>query len=117
MSAPTSLSTFVRDRYYKLHEREPTSRQLAHAAGMAFSHTTAAKILNGTHGTIDEPTAQGLASALRVDIATIRELSGVASHSLGPFQLPERAARLTQRERDTVLRVVDTILRARRREP
>lgn len=112
MSTETALSRFVKDRYHEVYEKPPTARGLARESGDLFTYNTAAKILNGSHGAPSEPVIQGLALVLRSDLGLIRQLAGLAPHSLGPFVLPDRAARLSRRQRDAVIELIDVILEA-----
>jgi hypothetical protein len=108
----TPLSEFVRDQFFRAYHREPTSRTLAEVSNDKFNHGTAARILNGTHGNVDEKTIEGLSAALRVPTSRVRQILGQPVHDLGPFELPRRANRLTSKERALVVSVVDAILAA-----
>lgn len=111
--ASTELSRFVRERYYRRFGEEPSARSLAEASGGRFKHAAANRLIQGTHGDLEEETIRGLVTALACDISEIRKRLGQASHSLGRFDLPSRADRLTSKERKVVVSVVDAILAAR----
>jgi hypothetical protein len=66
-----------------------SNRGMAAASGGLMSHGTAAKIVNGRHGKVEEQTIIGLARAL---------------------QLPESTIRRTQRQRSAIMRVIDAML-------
>ena len=106
----TALSRYVRERYFELNDREPTARGMSRESGYLFSHTTAARVLNGSHGMVDETTIGALAELLRVEPNTLRALVDVSSHGLPAFVLPERANRLDERQRRAVLMMIDTLL-------
>lgn len=111
-AVPTPLSQHVWERFQRQYGREPTARLLADASEGKFGHATAAKLLNGTHGNVEEETLQGLAKALREPLSALRRILGQPVHDLGDFKLPARANRLTSKERQAIVSVVDAILSA-----
>lgn len=110
LPSETALSRYVRERFFELYDREPTARGMSRESGYLFSHTTAARVLNGSHGVVDETTIGALAELLRAEPNTLRALVEVSSHGLGPFVLPDRANRLDERQRRAVLVMIDTLL-------
>jgi hypothetical protein len=86
-----------------------SNRGMAAASGGLMSHGTAAKIVNGRHGKVEEQTIIGLARALQLPESTIRRTLGLPAKQ-APFVLPDRANRLTQRQRSAIMRVIDAML-------
>jgi hypothetical protein len=103
----TALSDLVNRRLQEIGGM--SNRSMAAASGGLFSHGTAAKIVNGTHGDVEENTIIGLARALQLPESAIRRALGLPAKQ-SPFVLPDRANRLNQRQRSTIIRVIDTML-------
>lgn len=66
------------------------------------------------HTALGLPAQRTLAALLEVESEVIADLVGQRPE-LGPFELPERANKLDQHERDVILGVVDAILAAAER--
>lgn len=68
------------------------------------------------HSSISDATADALATMLGVPVNQVLEAAGQRQRR-GPFELPRRADRLSDGERQVVLDVVDAILTAGTRQP
>jgi len=79
--------------------------------GRAISYETARRIRENGHANISDDTADALAAMLDVSVDEVLQAAG-RRRRLGRFELPRRADRLTDRERQAVLGVVDAILDA-----
>ncbi len=79
--------------------------------GRAISYETARRIRENGHANISDDTADALAAMLDVSVDEVLEAAG-RRRRLGRFELPRRADRLTERERQAVLGIVDAILDA-----
>ncbi|MFE1775567.1 hypothetical protein [Streptomyces sp. NPDC059008] len=79
-----------------------------------ISHGTIGRLARGEHtGILEDQTLDGLALALALPRAHIERAAGLyRERPAEPFTLPPRASRLTRREREVVLSVVDALLTA-----
>ncbi|WKK24260.1 hypothetical protein QZH56_00875 [Streptomyces olivoreticuli] len=103
----------------RLAELGTPGRPLSHRAAASrsqghISHATIGRIARGEHtGTLEEETLDGLALALSLSRTDIEEAAGIyRERPAEPFVLPPRASRLTRREREAVLSVVEALLAA-----
>lgn len=91
-------------------------RDVAERAGGLVSHSAIAAIERGQRASVTDETIDGLAKGLDVPVDRVRRAARVARPDVdGPFVLPRRAARLSRRERELVLAMVDALLEARKR--
>ncbi len=98
--------------------RRPMSYRAAAARSHGLiSHGTIGRIARGEHtGTLEEETIDGLSLAMDLPRARIERAAGLyRERPAEPFVLPPRASRLTRREREVVLGVVDALLTAAER--
>ena len=109
-------SISLREAYQRLLE-QINQRNAEHAAAGRDEQEPAPptyevfrRIRNG-HTRITDNTAVALATMLDVDVDEVHAAAGIRP-SLGRFELPTRADRLDDQQREVVLAVVDTILRA-----
>lgn len=87
-----------------------SARKIAAAGGI--SHQNVNNILNGKHGgQIEERTIKGLATGTGISERELRKAAGLPD-DLGPFALPDRAARLSRRQREAILASVEAMLGA-----
>lgn len=101
-----------RGRGENLSLREAWLRLPEDASGArAVSYETVRRVRELGHNKIGDQTADALATMLGVDVDVVLEAAGQRKR-LGRFDLPRRADRLTESERDAVLGVVDAILNA-----
>lgn len=77
----------------------------------AVSYETVRRIRELGHSKIGDDTADALATMLGVEVDQVLHAAG-QRRRLGKFELPRRADRLTEPEREAVLGVVDAILQA-----
>lgn len=93
---------------------EPRTLRSAHmalpAGGDWVSYEVVRRVSKG-HARITDRAARTLATMLKVGEDEVRRAAGQRP-KLGPFELPPRAARLSESERGVVLSVVDAILSA-----
>lgn len=75
------------------------------------SYEIARRVAKGIHRNVSDRVADALATMLDVSVTEVLEAAGQRPR-LGRFELPRRADRLTDRERRTVVEVVDVILEA-----
>lgn len=118
MEPMTNLQQLVTERLRDLggHHGPLSTRAAAARSGGLVSYETLRKIVAGTHsGKITNDVGQGIAQALRVAPEVVFAAAGHRGPA-GKFDLPDRADRLTQRERVVVLSVMDAILDAAARE-
>lgn len=76
-----------------------------------MSYETVRRVRELGHSKIGDTTADALATMLDVAVDDVLTAAGQRKR-LGKFELPRRADRLTEPERDAVLGVVDAILNA-----
>jgi hypothetical protein len=81
----------------------------AKAKGFTLSHGTVSKVLNGTHGNVNDETILGLAAVLPITEDQLREALGVAG--AGPYKPPAAADRLTTVQRDLINALIHQIVR------
>ena len=93
----------LREAWLKLPEKP--------GGGNVISYETARRIREDGHQNINDETADALAVMLKVKVDEVLVAAGQRKR-LGRFELPRRADRLTERERQIVLDVVDAILEA-----
>lgn len=103
----TALSDLVNRRLFEMGGM--SNRAMAAASGGLMSHATAAKVVNGRHGDVEENTIIGLARALHLPESTLRRALGLPNKQ-APFVLPDRANRLTPRQRAAIVKVIDAML-------
>lgn len=85
------------------------------ATGGAVSKSTISRIEQGRQHTLSPPLTQALAKALGLPVSRLNAAQGHhGSVPTQPFVLPDRAQRLTARERRVVLSVMDALLEAHR---
>jgi transcriptional regulator with XRE-family HTH domain len=90
-------------------------RQVADGSGGLLSHSTVHAIESGQRESFDDDTLDGLAKSLGLPIDRVRKAAGVRRPDTDePFALPRRAQRLSRRERQVVLDMVDALLEAKR---
>ncbi|WP_162889914.1 hypothetical protein [Streptomyces olivoreticuli] len=95
--------------------RRPLSYRAAAARGQGHvSHGTIGRIARGEHtGTLEEETLDGLSLALDLPRTNLEKAAGVyRERPAEPFVMPPRASRLTRREREAVLNIIDALLAA-----
>lgn len=91
-------------------------REVAERSGGLVCRSTVHAVERGTHQTYDERTLQGLAHGLSLPEHVVEKAAGVpVSDADKPFVLPARANRLTRKEREHVLELVDLLLARRTR--
>ena len=93
----------LREAYLRLPEQP--------GGGRAISYETVRRIRETGHHNISDDTADAIAVMLKVKVDEVLLAAG-QRRRLGRFELPRRADRLNERERQTVLDVVDAILDA-----
>jgi transcriptional regulator with XRE-family HTH domain len=89
-------------------------RQAADRSDGLVSHGRIGDIENGNDGDVSDRILEGLHLALDIPIRKLRAAAGLANPTARPFVLPDRANRLTQRERKLVLELVEVLLMAHR---
>lgn len=100
-------SLSLREAWQRLPEDEQGNRRPTYEVFRRIRQTG--------HTNITDETADALATMLAVDVNLVLAAAG-QRHRLGPFELPRRADRLDDAERQAVLGVVDAILRAGKRD-
>jgi transcriptional regulator with XRE-family HTH domain len=91
-----------------------STRAVERASGGLVRHSSVGEIERGMRSRPGERTLQGLARALRLPERQLREAARLGGGPVGrPFVLPDRADRLTARERRLVLELVEVLLAAR----
>lgn len=91
-------------------------RDVADRSGGLLSSSTVHAIETGRRTTVSDETVDGLAKAFRVPVSLVRDAAGYADADVTePFKLPRKANRLTRRERDHVLELIDLLLERRSR--
>jgi transcriptional regulator with XRE-family HTH domain len=100
-------------------ERERLGLSLADVASRSdglLSRSTVHAIEQGRRTTVGDETLRGLAAGLSLPLANVQSAAGVGGSDTDEvFVLPRRAQRLTRKERDHVLELVDLLLERRRR--
>lgn len=93
-------------------DRPLSIQQAAKRANGLTNYETIRQTINGEHsGLYDDKTLDGIAKAYSLDVTEVRRAAFLYSgRRLGPFELPDRAHRLTRRQRQAVLGVVDAML-------
>ena len=90
-------------------------RDVADRSGGLLSHSTVHAIERG-RPTVEDRAIDGLALALDVPVDKVRRAAGVRRPDTAePFVLPRRASRLSRKERELILGMVDALLEAKRR--
>jgi transcriptional regulator with XRE-family HTH domain len=89
-------------------------RQVADASGGLISHTRVQAIEDGNDARVSDRVLRGLAAGLGISLKSLRTAAGFSDPTARPFTIPERANRLTQRERRLILEMIDTLLEAHR---
>ncbi len=95
--------------------RRPLSYRAAAARGRGHvSHGTIGRLVRGEHtGALEEETLDGLSLALNLPRSRLEKAAGIyRNRPAQPFVMPPRASRLSHREREVVLGVVDALLAA-----
>lgn len=91
-------------------------RQVAERSGGMLSSSSVHAIEKGDRTTYDDTTLMGLARGLGLPAHVVDKAAGVpGSDEDKPFVLPRRANRLTRKEREHVLQLVDLLLERRTR--
>lgn len=108
----TDIYNTFRDAHGQ-HGKPMSHREAARRAGDEEMRETFRKIGVGQHaGNIEEETVEALVR-LGLNERAVRRAAGLQmDHSLGRFDLPARANRLSMGQRQVVLSVVDAILNA-----
>lgn len=105
--------THLSDRLNELNKNNFSTRQLAKLAtdrGYPINHATVARYLNGKHPNPPRREAlESLAVALGTDLANLERESGLPE-SRSPFELPAKAATLTDSERAAILHLIDVMV-------
>lgn len=103
------LQRLILDR---LSELELSFRDAARRSNGLVSHATLNNITTGRHsGKLTDQTFRGIALAVDLPLSTVADAAGVTLRREGTiFRLPERASRLTPRQRRAVLQMVDALL-------
>jgi transcriptional regulator with XRE-family HTH domain len=109
----TTLAVLVRTE----RDRQGLSlREVAELSGGIVSHSSVHAIEHGARSEVGDETLDGLAKALGVPIDRLRRAAGVRTPDVQePFVLPRRASRLSRKEREVVLSMVDALLEAKKR--
>jgi transcriptional regulator with XRE-family HTH domain len=91
-------------------------REVADRSGGLLSSSTIHSIEQGQRTSVEDDTLDGLARGLSLPLGRVARAAGVGdSDTDEPFVLPRRAQRLTRKEREHVLALVDLLLERRRR--
>lgn len=86
-------------------------REAAARAKGLISYSTLNVIATGRHsGELTDSTLTGIALALDVSVKKVREAYGMVGVEPTEFQLPERAKRLSPKQRKAVIAMVDAFL-------
>jgi|SRR5687768_16021327 transcriptional regulator with XRE-family HTH domain len=91
--------------------------QEAHKHGIAVSYTSIAKYLRNVPQSPSESVLEAFSVALRIPMVQLREAAGLPGGELEPFVLPERANRLTSRQREVILHMVRVLLNDEEAQP
>lgn len=84
--------------------------QEAHRHGVEVAYTSIAKYLRSVPQTPSESVLEAFSVALKIPMVQLREAAGIPPGELEPFVLPERANRLTLRQREVILHMVRVLL-------
>lgn len=92
-------------------------RMVAERSGGLVAHTTVHDVETGRRAEVGDDVIDGLAKALDLPVERVQRAAGIPVSDVPgePFVLPRRANRLTRKERDHVLELVDLLLERRRR--
>ncbi len=91
-------------------------RGVADRSGGLLTASTVHAIERGERGRVEDETLDGLAKGLDVGLDRLRRAAGVKPPDTSePFVLPRRASRLSRKEREVVLAMVDALLEAKKR--
>lgn len=105
--------THLSDRLNELNKNNFSTRHLAKLAtdnGHPINHATVARYLNGKHPNPPRREAlEALAMALGTDLANLERESGLPE-SRSPFELPAKAATLSDSERAAILHLIDVMV-------
>lgn len=100
-------------------ERERLGLSLADVAarsGGKVSRSTIHAIEQGRRSSVEDDTLKALARGLSLPVAHLTEAAGLGgSDTQERFVLPGKAQRLTRKEREHVLELIDLLLERRRR--
>lgn len=99
----------------RLSELDRSARTAAGNAHGLISNFTLSRYARGAGGRLEMRTAQGIALACDVTLDEVLHAAGMPM-APGDFILPERAHKLTSKERLAVIAVVDAMLAATDRE-
>ena len=96
----------------RLAELDLSLRRAADKSGGLVSHAALNGIVLGKHGgRYEERTLQGIALALDVPLSKVQKTAELdAGPSVTEFRLPKKAGRLTPKQRQAVLKMVDALL-------
>lgn len=112
MTEPQSLQRLVQDRADELSIT--SARELARRAAGKVSYETIRRILIGKHsGRLTDDIAAGLAMALELPVARVREVAELAP-SLGPWHWPTRFEVLDIEDRRLVEAIASRLAAAAR---
>lgn len=100
----------------RLFELDRSARTAASNAHGLISNFTLSRYARGAGGKLEMRTAQGIALAIDVTLDEVLRAAGMPM-APGDFVLPERAHKLTSKERMAVIAVIDAMLGASDREP
>ncbi|QTG81724.1 hypothetical protein [Arthrobacter crystallopoietes] len=84
--------------------------QEAHKHGVPVAYTSIAKYLRSVPQTPSESVLEAFSVALKIPMVQLLEAAGIPPGELEPFVLPERANRLTVRQREVILHMVRVLL-------
>lgn len=84
--------------------------QEARKRGVAVAYTSIAKYLRSAPQSPSESVLEAFSVALKIPMVQLREAAGIPVGELEPFVLPERANRLTARQREVILHMVRVLL-------
>lgn len=101
-----SLADLVRSRREEL---SLSYREAATRSGGLISHGRLAAIESGDDHHVSDRLLQGISVGLDIPITKVRKAAG-APPMQRPFKLPDRASRLSSRERKLVLELVEVLL-------
>lgn len=109
-TASETLSQLIERRLVELERSARTGAAMSHGL---ISHPYLSRLRRGLVPKVVEPKlAQGIALAIDVPVDQVMAAAGQPM-TPGEFKLPARAQRLTGKERDAVLAVIDALLAAR----
>lgn len=90
--------------------------EVADRSGGLVSRSTVHAIEQGRRSTVEDDTLNGLARGLSLPVTRLAKAAGLGNSDTDTtFVLPARAQRLTRKERDHVLALIDLLLERRQR--